>query len=204
MESRMREAVDVIAVPAPDADPWFVMKDTARKEIAKLRKQIAHFEEMLVRLDQAQKAAMGESFTNVRPVLSNEYRGLAVTKALEVYMRARPGVNLRLTDIVKDLIAGGVQAGKPRRGRSEPADLIAQNIKIALPKLRRLFAVKPEGKLRGIPDHEVFLSLAATGTEVRPRNLAPKTAKPWSIAEEPHLVKRRNQKRTTEEHATQK
>lgn len=198
----MREAVDVQATSVPDVDPRRVMDEAARKQIASLEKQIAHFKDLLVRIWQDSPAEKPAS--NVRPVLSNEYQGLAVTKALEVYMRARPGVSLRLTDIVKDLIAGGVQPGKPRRGRSDPADLIAQNIKIALPKLRWMFVVKPEGLLRGVPDSKVFLTLAMAGTQVRPRGWKPKPVKPWTLTEEPRLVKRRNQKRTTEEHATQK
>jgi hypothetical protein len=110
-------------------------------------------------------------FPHVTP---GEYVGQRVVTALESYLRARRGLRIPLTRIVQDLMTGGVDPGSPRGRNNDPARLIAQTVKIALPNKRKTFQWEPDGLLKKVPEEKIVLWLAPTADELRRRSRYPK------------------------------
>ena len=105
----------------------------------------------------------------VPPVRPQEYAGMRAVDALESYFKGRRGLKISLARAVEDLIAGGVDPGKPRGRKTDPAGLVAHTIKITLPNRRETFNWTPDGLLKGVRSEEITIWLAESADQPKRR-----------------------------------
>lgn len=104
----------------------------------------------------------------IPPVKSREYQGMSAKDALEVYLKARRHLKVPLSRIVRDLLAGGADPGRPRGRITDPESLVSQTLKISLPNKAKLFEWTPQGLSKkgktivkkGANDDDIFVWLA--------------------------------------------
>jgi len=153
-------------------DRLSLAEDQLVNEMSDLEGRLKTLKGILENLRAARKTAAGGQ--DIRPVSPEEYRGLRIVDALETYLRARRGIKIPLPRIIEGLVVGGVDPGKPRRNRTDPAALISQTIKISLPNNDRIFAWEPKGLLKGVDESTIFVWLAPSADEVKRRKKYPK------------------------------
>jgi hypothetical protein len=115
--------------------------------------------------------SMEEEDSKIPHVKQREYEGMRGIDALERYLKDRRGMRIRLSKAVKDLIEGGADPGQPRRGITDPEELVAHALKIGLSGNARVFDWSPQGLSKekrtivkkGVPDDQVFVWLAEEG-----------------------------------------
>ena len=104
----------------------------------------------------------------IPPVKSRDYQGNRAVDALENYLKARRDLRIPLSKAVRDLLAGGVDPGKPRGRINDPEALVSRTIKISLPNKSTIFEWTPQGLSKkgktivkkGANDDDIFVWLA--------------------------------------------
>lgn len=93
--------------------------------------QLKKIDEILAHM-RALRSVPRTSDTDLPPVVPDEYKGLKLSPALEVYLRARAGFKIPIGKVVEDLEIGGADMGGPTRH--------AHNLKITLSSRYQTFA----------------------------------------------------------------
>lgn len=137
-------------------------------------KLLREFQPKLQKLDQLIAAYRGASHVvtdGIPPAKPGEFKGQRPIDALESYVRARREFKkIPFKTAVADLTVGGAYHGKPRGKKTDPTRLISHNLKIALGNRRDTFGYEPlVDSLRGVDDDKIFLWLAPTAHDPKPR-----------------------------------
>jgi hypothetical protein len=156
-----------------ETDTWRVMKEQAQRKIARLELELAELRAVVERINHSQLRLGRAIDENIAPVNPGVYKGQRVAVGLFNFLKARKESRFPLLHVVKELMAGEVNPGKPRGKRTDPAGLIAQSVKIALQNGKeKRYGWQPAGKLRGIEESKILLWLlpGAEGLKLRPKN----------------------------------
>lgn len=157
-------------MPAAKTDHLAVVEESLLATRHNLQKQLSAVDTMI---DNLRNLRDGSGEKPIPPVRPNEYAGMRAARALENYLRARREFRIPLSKAIADLLMGGVESGKPRGKKTDPASLISHALKIMLPNRTETFAwdpVTPTRKgLPGVPkgNHEILVWLSPKADEPR-------------------------------------
>lgn len=151
-------------------DPIGATEELLRKQAEEFRakaKAIEEFLERMQRLNSNGALALLPAHAAVT-VEEDEFRGRKIGVSVDSYLRRRRGQRLTLAEVVKDLLAGGQDPGKPRGKKKDPAKLIEQKVKILLQNAPWV-AREPAGELDGVDARDITIWLHPSADEPKIR-----------------------------------
>lgn len=170
---------EVISVPSiyPVVQSVNLAKEELLKGKRELQRQLQTIEELLSNMEAVERRS-GYNLDHLPQVRKDEFKGKRTMDALDAYLRARRGFKIPFPRIVADLLEGGVDGGRPRGKKSDPAALVSHTLKIGIPNRRATFGYSPEAVSeksgahiipKGTRDEEITVWLADTADQPKRR-----------------------------------
>jgi hypothetical protein len=159
------------SVSFPQRDGLDEMLSTAIRRRAEAMRQVETFDKHIANLkrDIAERDGV-KGGPELPPVTPGQYAGMRPTGAVLAYLKARPGFKIPIERVVKDLLEGGVDPGKPHSKKDpSPERNLNHKLKIILAQTTDFF--------RWDKDWNIELTPAATAPPKPRKKYAPRSHK---------------------------
>ncbi len=119
--------------PSPEPDGLSQMRAAAIRYRDNLLKQVATYDGIIKNLDAAMAEQGDRGLRDLPSVTPREVAGMRTSKALEAYLKRRAGFKIPITRVVQDLLAGGLDPGKPHSKKDpSPEKNLDHKLKIVM------------------------------------------------------------------------